>query len=332
MSSVNVAPSQEGNPPCGHPTGARAIFSSGLLWIVAVLFFGLLAGLVCSSPRVARRIVAFRQTVLRSLNLGDSVTPSELRVLSWNVESDGNNPAVIARQLVELGAYDICALQEVHSDNFNRYGTELQQAFGEQYRYFISQTGRDDRLMIAFDSDRLKLLSKQELFEFDGIRLNDWRHRSPLVAHFQHQPTGCEFLCVTVHLARGSAEFRNEQALGLRRWASEQTLPVVAIGDFNMDYHFGRQTGNEALDTFLDRDVWRWVRPEELVDTNYFDGDGDGQDDYPGSMLDFAFVAGAAKYWDLTCRVIQRRDDFPDDEQTADHRPIELIVDRAASD
>ena len=40
--------------------------------------------------------------------------------------------------------------------------------------------------------------------------------------------------------------------------------------------------------------TWKWIKPEPLVDTNWADHDGDGDDDYPDSMLDFIFVAGAA--------------------------------------
>ena len=47
--------------------------------------------------------------------------------------------------------------------------------------------------------------------------------------------TSVEFYFVTVHLAPDDSELRTEQATGLREWARAQTLPVVAIGDFNFD-------------------------------------------------------------------------------------------------
>jgi hypothetical protein len=70
------------------------------------------------------------------------------------------------------------------------------------------------------------------------------------------------------------------------------------------------------------------VEPSELIDTNWYDNprEPDGDDDYPGSILDFAFVAGPAKDWKSVCNVIVREDDFPDDEKTSDHRPYELII------
>ena len=53
---------------------------------------------------------------------------------------------------------------------------------GKSYRYFGSQTGRSDRLLIVFDSDRLQVRGFRELFSHKEYRLNDWRHRSPLAA------------------------------------------------------------------------------------------------------------------------------------------------------
>ena len=48
---------------------------------------------------------------------------------------------------------------------------------------------------------------------------------------------------------------------------------------------------------FLRDGVWKWLKPQPLIDTNWADHDGDGQDDYPDSMLDFVFVANRAREW-----------------------------------
>ena len=69
-----------------------------------------------------------------------------------------------------------------------------------------------------------------------------------------------------------------------------------------------------------------WVEPEKLVDTNWSDRDDDEVDDYPHSCLDFTFVAGKAKLWHSRSRVIVRDGDFPDDDKTSDHRPVELVT------
>jgi endonuclease/exonuclease/phosphatase family metal-dependent hydrolase len=224
-----------------------------------------------------------------------------------------------------LGPYDVFALQEVRPSTAPRYAAAIRKAHGN-YRYVTSITGRSTRLLIVYNADRLELQNFQELFVFDGMLLNDWNHRSPLVAEFRAPDTGTRFKVLNIHLARGKAKLRQEQARGLREWAKAQTLPVVAIGDFNFDYDYLTQKGNMAFGEFVAGDVWRWVRPEELIDTNWSDRDGDGVDNYPDSCLDFAFVAGIAKNWGAESRVIVRERDFPDDDKTADHRPVELGI------
>ena len=93
-----------------------------------------------------------------------------------------------------------------------------------------------------------------------------------------------------------------------------------------LDYEFKTDQGNLAFAEFMRDNIWRWVRPAELIDTNWYDADRDGQDDYPGSLLDFMFVAGAAKELDWKCEVVVREGDFPDDDKTSDHRPVTLSL------
>ena len=97
---------------------------------------------------------------------------------------------------------------------------------------------------------------------------------------------------------------------------------VINIGDFNMDYSFKRKQGNDAFPEMLRDNIWMWIPPEPLVDTQW--SDNFGKDRCPYSMLDFAFVSGPAKRWEPKYRVIIRPNDFPDSYQTSDHGPIEL--------
>ena len=78
----------------------------------------------------------------------------------------------------------------------------------------------------------------------------------------------------------------------------------------------------------LQDNIWKWIPPTNMIDTNWFDNPEhpDGHDDYPGSLLDFAFAAGPAETWDLTCNILVRPNDFPDDATTSDHRAFELII------
>lgn len=223
---------------------------------------------------------------------------------------------VIASQLAEFD-HDVFALSEVTPRAFDTY----REAIG--YQAIPGSTGGADRLMILF-SDRFEMLFTDEQDD-----INNGRHRSPLLVRLRDTVSGKVFQLNVNHLARLDADFREEQANRLREWARVQTLPTVSIGDFNFDYSFITHEGNSGFAAMLRDNVWQWVKPEEWIDTNWSDGGrggGDGVDDYPDSMLDFAFVAGPARDWNPVCRNIKRAGDFPDDETTSDHRPIELIL------
>ena len=247
-------------------------------------------------------------------------TSGVISVLSWNVESGGSDPAVIAKQLKELGEHDIYCLSEVDPKSFEQNASAL----GDMFMAVNGKSGRDDRLQIIFNKDRFELLEQKELMEYREFVLNNGTHRSPLYARLKDKATGLQFIVMTNHLARGNAELRTKQAIGLREWARDQNVGVINIGDFNMDFDFRTERGNEAFPEIIKDNIFTWVRPVELIDTNWADNDGDGKDNYPDSMLDFAFVSGPAKDWKPECKVIVRDGDFPDDKTTSDHRPIEL--------
>ena len=246
--------------------------------------------------------------------------PLNLKFLSWNVESEGSEPATIVRELTDLGQYDVITLTEVLPKASRDFCT----AFGEDYNYIMGETGRNDRMMVIYNKQALKYVRK---FELDDINYKS-RYRSPLVVHFKDMLTGKELLVMVNHLARGSAETRQIQAEKLVKWARDETMPIVALGDYNFDYDFKTRKGNESFRLFMKDNVFEWVEPVELIDTNWYDNpeQPDGKDDYPGSMLDFGFVAGSAKDWTTSCKVIVRDGDFPDNEKTSDHRPFEMIV------
>jgi len=241
---------------------------------------------------------------------------SSVLFLSWNVESEGADSKVIGNQLSEFSGYDVIALQEVEPSDFDLF----QSSFGSSFDSIRSRTGYKDRLQIIFNSDRFELVRRLEL---DEVNFKN-RYRSPLVAHLKDKESSLEFLVMTNHLARGKEEIRQDQAGKLVEWARDQNLPVVSIGDFNFDYVFATASGNKAFNIFLRDEVWKWVKPNEMIDSNWFDPEEDGIDNYEGSLLDFAFVAGPAMKWDLECEIIVRDGDFPDNEKTSDHRPFRL--------
>ena len=165
----------------------------------------------------------------------------------------------------------------------------------------------------------------------DGYTLNNGTHRSPLYVRVKDRDTSLEFIVMTNHLAHGNTDLRTGQAIGLREWARDQSAPIVAIGDFNMDYDYIEMKGNQAFDEMVRDNIWSWIKPKEFIDTSWADSDGDGKDNYPDSMLDLAFVAGPAKDWSPVCEVVVRDGDFPDDDATSDHRPITLSLSLGAT-
>ncbi len=247
-------------------------------------------------------------------------------VVSWNVESGGADPAVIAGQLAELPHASIYLLQEVAAGDIGRYAAAIRRAHGDRYKFYLGSVGGADRLAVIVDEGEFRIRSFSELFSYGEHTLNDWNHRPPLVAHLQRKRDGLELLVVTVHLARGNASLRTEQAEGLKAWAAAQTLPVVLVGDCNFDLDFTTGKGNAAYDAFFAGGVWKLAAPEEWIDTNWADRDGDGRDDYPDSCLDFAAVSPHGRPLVTRCRVLVREGDFPDSKATSDHRPLLLRI------
>ena len=258
----------------------------------------------------------------------------ELGLLHWNVESGGADPTVIAEQLVALikgDRYQIVALSEVAQPDV--FLNRLNSATDGQWKMVVGKSGRQgrnpkshDRLVLLYQSRRLSLEKSFELKQYGEYQLDTGRHRCPLVALFKVQDNGQVIMLLHNHLARGNAEFRTKQATALREFARNEALPKIAVGDYNFDYDFLSQKGNQGMTEMLRDGIWEWVKPSELIDTNWYDPDADGVDNYPDSMLDFTFVSGSAKDWVTRSRVIVREGDFPDDDSTSDHRPVEVLI------
>lgn len=245
-----------------------------------------------------------------------------ISLLTWNVESDGADPAVIASQLQQLRGHQIYALTEVERGAFEKFRAAL----GANFKSINGTHKENDHLQLIYDASKLELTRWTEMEDYNGVQFNreDRALRCPLLAKFKNKSNGESFQVVVNHLARGNAKFRQQQASGLREWARAQTVPTISIGDFNFDFEFKTRQGNRAFTEFMRDNVWQWIEPKDLIDTNWYDRDRDGKDDYPGSMLDFAFVAGPAKEFKWECEVIVREGDFPDNNKTSDHRPLVL--------
>ncbi|MDA8563850.1 endonuclease/exonuclease/phosphatase family protein [Mariniblastus sp.] len=250
---------------------------------------------------------------------------TSLTIIGWNIESGGNDPLVIASQIEKLDC-DVLALNEVIERNFELYNQAFQ--IGSNCKdvsvCIPTGSGRGDKLAIYFDAGRFEFIGTREMNSYRDYQLNDGNHRSPLYVMLKDRQTGFEFIVMTNHLARRSEWLRQRQAAGLREWARDSNIPIIALGDFNFDYSFAKHQGNESFVEFMRDGIWDWIVPEPLIDTQW--SDDNGTDRYPDSLLDFAFVANGAKELNARCSVLVTPGDFPDTEQTSDHRPVKLVV------
>ncbi|MDJ0582671.1 lamin tail domain-containing protein [Crocosphaera sp.] len=166
--------------------------------------------------------------------------------------------------------------------------------------------------------------------------------RDPLAVRFKLSDD-TEFWAVANHFARGNEDSRNSQAKKLREWIERQTLPVVAMGDFNMDYSVDpslnsrrpegqcrnrdlNKLGNKAYETFTTSSDIRWIQPKCLSDgTCPIEGTGCFLPCF-NSILDFVFLGGlASSDWQGTSEIGFKADrDYCslDPEGDTDHRPV----------
>jgi len=262
-----------------------------------------------------------------------------ISVLAWNIESGGNDSDTIAEELKDLienhGPFDLIGLTEVSISNKDTYATAVRDASGFSVTDLVSNSGGGDRMMILYNEDRFERIQLLELDQHDGIALNflnrdgENRFRSPFAVELQEENGTRAFFFMVNHLARNNGgdrngPFRVQQAEGLREWARDQSLPIIMVGDQNFDYDISDDEGNASFVEFFRDDVWKWIKPDPLADTNFAaDRNNPTRDRYPDSILDFIATANSPENWTTTLsEVIVRSDDFPDDGKTSDHRPL----------
>ena len=177
----------------------------------------------------------------------------------------------------------------------------------------MGTTGGGDRLLIVYDADRFELVQQFELHDINP----QGRVRAPLVAHLKIATSGQEFLFMVNHLFRTNNAARHEQARLLNAWAREQTLPVIAVGDYNYDWDVaqGETRHDQGFDEMTRDAVFVWVRPPMLITTQC--------SRQFNSVLDFIFTAHGAKAWQGTSEILERQPEYcPDTRATSDHRPV----------
>lgn len=237
-----------------------------------------------------------------------------ITVVGWNTESNGAELATIGARIAGFAEVDLWGLSEVGGVSDQ---TPLEQAAetgeGVDYQSVLGTTGGEDRLLAIFNSARFTLV---EWWEEHTINTTGTA-RAPLVLQLRDRVSGKEFLFMVNHLYRSRDEERHKQAALLNRWAAEQRIGVIAVGDYNFDWSITGESYDLGYDLLTEGGHFVWVEPPTLVTTQC-----SGWPCQYNSVLDFVFVAGAAQAWRAEATIIVSPNDFPDSGATSDHRPV----------
>ena len=235
---------------------------------------------------------------------------------AWNLESGDSDPTYLSEQIRQWATISVWGFSEVENQNVLTLlcNSLNDQNSSSRFVGILGSTGRTDRLGVVFDQARFAYVTAYELPETNlGNTL-----RASLVVQLRELATGEEFLFVANHLYRGksSNETRRDlQAAALREWAAAQTLPVIAVGDFNLDCDADNLAQcNNSYRVLTHSNVFTWVVPEDPIKT---------QCSRYNSILDFVFVTSAARGWASSSFILNRdADACRDNDRKSDHRPI----------
>ena len=281
--------------------------------------------------------------ILLNLGFSDVAQAQEtktLKVATYNVESpfpdeppDETLPRVVSEHIAALAGPDLWGLSEVPDDQALTAYQKAAEYNGSDFQRILGTSGSNrDLLGILYNRNRLEQVgSTQQLREQVG------GDRAPLASQFRSVSDGTKFWAVVNHFNRGSEEVRNRQAANLRNWIESQSLPVVALGDFNMDYSvdlsFNQpsgcdgdiEKGNEAFRIFTESNEINWIQPQ-CLENQTCPVSGTGCFRCYNSILDFVFVGGSsATGWTGTSEIAFQDDpDYCENDPLGDtdHRPV----------
>lgn len=254
---------------------------------------------------------------LAGVAAGRDSDSNQFTVVSWNVDSGGADPHMVALRISEMKGVDVWGLCEV-LDEFWAKLFEQAASDNEPGRFgrFLSPTGGSDRSCILYDRTKFECLGR---FEFNWSGQPWYRHelglRPGLVAHLRHRSSGQDLYFMVNRLYGLSAD---KQAAALTEWASHQDAPVLAMGTYDFAYRpeaeLASPAGRRGYPVLTANGVFQWLMPDNPVQT-VWRGNLDTIDD---------FILLADREHRLTGRsqIIVEPGDFPDTELTPDHRPV----------
>lgn len=240
----------------------------------------------------------------------------DLSVIGWNIESGGSKIEVIAERLKIAQGIDIWGLSEVNGPEVvSILEAAAEDGENSDFSSVLGTTGGSDRLLIIFDVDRFDLVRYEEL---EDINIGG-NVRAPLVALLAEKSTGIQFYFMVNHLYRSNNERRHQQSRLLNEWAGRQSLPVIAVGDYNYDWEIADNSHDLGYDLLTAGEILTWLQPKELIATQCAAVSGGCR---YNSVLDFVFIRNVPSNWQSSSEILKMPNDFPDDESTSDHRQV----------
>lgn len=225
---------------------------------------------------------------------------TSLTMMAWNLNSGVNGAGAtdyqleFIRETIALNAsrVDVFPFSELHPGWIDGI-LSAANGVGDFHLYY-SESGRDQRLAVLFDKDRLEAV---ETFEISRIASSGW-HRQPIAVTFRDRQSSDVFRVVAVHLARADEFERTSQANRLSQWLEhESSLPTVLLGDFNADCRPGANvaTCHRSFFQLMQNHELEWVRPSPETGTTC--------DQRYNDMLDAVVTTGGADDWDSFVRI-----------------------------
>lgn len=244
-----------------------------------------------------------------------------LYVGGFNVNSANTKATVIAKQMAEHKNITIWGISETtHSWSAKIIKTLNESVENNDSNFHVIKgtTGTDKTyLQIYYDANLYHLISHLEL---DEINKNK-RVRAPLVAKFQNINTKQVFLFMVNHLYRKDEHARLEQAKQINKWIQKQSLPVIAVGDYNFDLSPENIDEHDpGFDAITKNGVLRWIMPTYLLPS---------QCSRYKSILDFVFISNKVDLQDAYSELSYPELDYCTTDGNSDHRPLTAMIDVA---
>jgi len=303
------------HPPHRSRIRAYAPGGSGYLLKLAMMYL-LLSVLVACAVVAPAPSLPPTATASRLPTAIPSQPRAPIRVATWNIGLDRADLTVIADRIEAFDGIDLWGLQEVN----NRSAPPILAAAaadGENAEFAAIQGKAGDglHLVALYNTDRYALLDWWELAAINTTG----NVRPSLVLHLREKHSDLEFLFMVNHLYRSREGERHKQARLLNEWVAVQTLPVIAVGDYNFDWSIanGEQKHDAGYDLMTANGRWLWVKPDTLTTTQC-----SGWPCRYNSVLDFVFAAGSAQTWRAESTIVVEPGDFPADNTKSDHRPV----------